>query len=70
MCIACTYARSIQIQIVALFEESLAEQVQKLTDGKGADLVLDPIGGEVTGPDPSCGGNRSPGWSTSATAQA
>ena len=23
--------------------------MQKLTDGKGADLVLDPVGGEVTG---------------------
>jgi NADPH:quinone reductase-like Zn-dependent oxidoreductase len=33
--------------IVALSEESLAEQ--KLTDGKGADLVLDRIGGVVTG---------------------
>lgn len=35
--------------IVALSVGSLAEQVQKLTDGKGADLVLDPIGGAVTG---------------------
>jgi hypothetical protein len=32
--------------------------------------MLDPIGGEVTGPGPSCGGNRPPGRSTSATAQA
>jgi NADPH2:quinone reductase len=35
--------------IVALSSDSLAEQVQALTGGKGADLVLDPIGGETTG---------------------
>lgn len=35
--------------IVALSEGSLAEQVQKLTNGKGADVVLDPVGGDVTG---------------------
>jgi NADPH:quinone reductase len=35
--------------VVALSDGSLAEQVQKLTDGKGADLVLDPVGGDVTG---------------------
>jgi len=34
---------------VALSGAPLAEQVQALTDGKGADLVLDPVGGEVTG---------------------
>jgi NADPH:quinone reductase-like Zn-dependent oxidoreductase len=36
-------------QIVALSEAPLAEQVQKLTDGKGVDVVLDPVGGAVTG---------------------
>jgi NADPH2:quinone reductase len=35
--------------IVSLPEGSLAEQLQKLTGEKGADLVLDPIGGEITG---------------------
>jgi NADPH2:quinone reductase len=35
--------------IIALSDGSLAEQVQRLTDGKGADLVLDPVGGDVTG---------------------
>jgi NADPH:quinone reductase len=35
--------------IVALSEGSLAEQVQQLTDGKGAEVVLDPVGGAVTG---------------------
>ncbi len=35
--------------IVALSEGSLAEAVQKLTNGKGADVVLDPVGGGVTG---------------------
>jgi NADPH2:quinone reductase len=35
--------------VVALSGAPLAEQVQALTDGKGADLVLDPIGGDVTG---------------------
>lgn len=35
--------------IVSLSEGSLAEQVQKLTNGKGADVVLDPVGGDVTG---------------------
>jgi NADPH:quinone reductase len=35
--------------IVALSGAPLAEQVQALTDGKGIDLVLDPVGGEVTG---------------------
>lgn len=35
--------------IVALSEGNLAEAVQKLTNGKGADVVLDPVGGEVTG---------------------
>jgi NADPH2:quinone reductase len=34
---------------VALSGAPLAEQVQALTDGKGADLVLDPVGGEATG---------------------
>jgi NADPH:quinone reductase len=32
---------------VALSAGPLAEAVQKLTEGRGADLVLDPIGGEV-----------------------
>jgi NADPH:quinone reductase len=35
--------------VVALSAGPLAEAVQKLTEGKGADLVLDPVGGEVTG---------------------
>lgn len=35
--------------IVALSGQPLAEQIQKLTGGKGADAVLDPIGGEATG---------------------
>lgn len=35
--------------VVALSGPPLAEQVQKLTNGKGADVVLDPVGGEVTG---------------------
>ena len=32
--------------ILALSGAPLAEQVQAFTDGKGADLVLDPVGGE------------------------
>lgn len=35
--------------VVALSGTPLAEQVQKLTGGKGADAVLDPIGGDATG---------------------
>ncbi len=35
--------------LITLAEAPLADQVQKLTDGRGADLVLDPIGGEATG---------------------
>ena len=35
--------------VVALSDGPLAEAVQKLTEGKGADLVLDPVGGQVTG---------------------
>jgi NADPH2:quinone reductase len=35
--------------VVALADGPFAEAVQQLTDGKGADLVLDPIGGEFTG---------------------
>jgi len=35
--------------VIALSGAPLAEQVQALTEGKGADLVLDPIGGDVTG---------------------
>jgi NADPH:quinone reductase len=35
--------------VVALSDGPLAEQVQKLTEGKGADVVLDTVGGDVTG---------------------
>ena len=35
--------------VVALADGSLAEQVRKLTEGKGADVVLDTVGGDVTG---------------------
>jgi NADPH:quinone reductase len=35
--------------VLALSEGPLAEQMQKLTDGRGADVVLDTVGGEVTG---------------------
>lgn len=35
--------------ILALSEGPFAEAVQKLTEGKGVNLVLDPIGGEFTG---------------------
>lgn len=35
--------------VVALSEGPLAEQVQKLTDVKGADVVLDTVGGDLTG---------------------
>jgi NADPH2:quinone reductase len=35
--------------VVALSGGPFAEAVQKLTEGKGANLVLDPIGGEFTG---------------------
>jgi NADPH:quinone reductase-like Zn-dependent oxidoreductase len=41
--------RASRLGSASLSEGSLAEQVQKLTDGKGADLVLDPIGSEITG---------------------
>jgi NADPH2:quinone reductase len=35
--------------VVALSDGPLAEQVLKLSEGKGADVVLDPVGGDVTG---------------------
>ena len=35
--------------VVALSDGPLADAVHKLTEGKGVDLVLDPVGGEVTG---------------------
>jgi NADPH:quinone reductase len=35
--------------VVALSEGPLAEQMQKLTEGMGADVVLDTVGGGVTG---------------------
>jgi NADPH:quinone reductase len=35
--------------VVALSDGPLAEQVQKLTEGKGADVVLDTVGGDATG---------------------
>jgi NADPH:quinone reductase-like Zn-dependent oxidoreductase len=35
--------------VVALSEGPLAEQAHKLTDGKGADVVLDTVGGDLTG---------------------
>src|SRR5262249_26652502 len=35
--------------VVALSDGPLAEQVQKLTDVKGADVVLDTVGGDLTG---------------------
>jgi NADPH:quinone reductase len=35
--------------VVALSDGPLAELVHKLTAGKGADVVLDPVGGDVTG---------------------
>jgi NADPH2:quinone reductase len=36
-------------QVVALSKGPLAEQVQHATQGKGADVVLDTVGGDVTG---------------------
>jgi NADPH2:quinone reductase len=46
-------ARSVQglgaNHVIALSGPSLAEQVQGLTDGKGANVVLDPVGGDLTG---------------------
>lgn len=36
-------------EIISLSAGSLAEQVQKLTKGRGADVILDPVGGEVSG---------------------
>ncbi|MCI0572743.1 MAG: zinc-binding dehydrogenase [Myxococcaceae bacterium] len=35
--------------VVALADGPLAEQLHKQTGGKGADVVLDPVGGDVTG---------------------
>lgn len=35
--------------VVTLSGPPLNEQIQKLTDGKGANAILDPVGGEVTG---------------------
>jgi NADPH2:quinone reductase len=35
--------------VVALSDGPLAEQTQKLTDGHGADVVLDTVGGDLTG---------------------
>jgi NADPH2:quinone reductase len=35
--------------VITLSGPPLAEQVQGLTGGKGADVVLDPVGGEATG---------------------
>ena len=35
--------------VVALSDGPLAEQAHKLTDGKGADVVLDTVGGDLTG---------------------
>jgi NADPH:quinone reductase len=35
--------------VVALSDGPLARQMQKLTDGRGADVVLDTVGGDVTG---------------------
>lgn len=35
--------------VVALSDGPLAGQVQELTEGRGANVVLDPVGGEVTG---------------------
>jgi NADPH:quinone reductase len=35
--------------VVALSDGPLAEQVQRLTERKGADVVLDTVGGDVTG---------------------
>jgi NADPH2:quinone reductase len=35
--------------VVALSDGALAEQVQKLTDVKGVDMVLDTVGGDLTG---------------------
>ena len=35
--------------VTVLSDGPLAEAVQKLTDGKGANVVLDPLGGEFTG---------------------
>src|SRR5262245_4852182 len=35
--------------VIALSDGSLAEQVQELTEAKGANVVLDTVGGEVTG---------------------
>jgi NADPH:quinone reductase len=39
---------------VALSDGPLAEQMHKLTDGKGADVVLDTVGGNLTGQALSC----------------
>ena len=35
--------------VLALSDGPLAEQVQDLTEKKGADVVLDPVGGDLTG---------------------
>jgi NADPH:quinone reductase-like Zn-dependent oxidoreductase len=35
--------------VVALSDGSLAEQVQELVEGRGADVVLDTVGGDLTG---------------------
>ena len=35
--------------VLALSDGPLAEQVQDLTEKKGADVVLDTVGGDVTG---------------------
>jgi NADPH2:quinone reductase len=35
--------------VVALSDGPLAKQMQKLTEGRGADVVLDTVGGDVTG---------------------
>jgi NADPH:quinone reductase len=40
--------------VVALSDGPLAEHMHKLTDGKGADVVLDTVGGNLTGQALSC----------------
>jgi NADPH2:quinone reductase len=40
--------------VVALSDGPLAEQMHRLTDGKGADVVLDTVGGNLTGQALSC----------------
>ena len=43
-------ARSLRLQdVIDLAKESLSEGVMRLTDGKGADVALDSIGGAITG---------------------